>query len=64
VMRGAGRAFCAGLDIKEHLGGDRVFLLTARGTGAKRTSGILRCRAGQPVSAYVPKWTLPLTGRF
>jgi enoyl-CoA hydratase len=24
VMRGAGRAFCAGLDIKEHLGGDRV----------------------------------------
>jgi enoyl-CoA hydratase/carnithine racemase len=24
VMRGAGRAFCAGLDIKEHLSGDRV----------------------------------------
>lgn len=24
VMRGAGRAFCAGLDIKEHNGGDRV----------------------------------------
>jgi enoyl-CoA hydratase/carnithine racemase len=24
VMRGAGRAFCAGLDIKEHLDGDRV----------------------------------------
>jgi len=24
VMRGAGRAFCAGLDIKEHLHGDRV----------------------------------------
>src|ERR1700733_15148322 len=24
VMRGAGRAFCAGLDIREHLGGDRV----------------------------------------
>ncbi len=24
VMRGEGRAFCAGLDIKEHLGGDRV----------------------------------------
>ncbi len=24
VMRGAGRAFCAGLDIKEHLEGDRV----------------------------------------
>lgn len=24
VMRGAGRGFCAGLDIKEHLGGDRV----------------------------------------
>lgn len=24
VMRGAGRAFCAGLDIKEHMGGDRV----------------------------------------
>jgi enoyl-CoA hydratase/carnithine racemase len=24
VMRGAGRAFCAGLDIKEHTGGDRV----------------------------------------
>ena len=24
VMRGQGRAFCAGLDIKEHLGGDRV----------------------------------------
>jgi enoyl-CoA hydratase/carnithine racemase len=24
VMRGAGRAFCAGLDIKEHRGGDRV----------------------------------------
>jgi len=24
VLRGAGRAFCAGLDIKAHLGGDRV----------------------------------------
>jgi enoyl-CoA hydratase len=24
VMQGAGRAFCAGLDIKEHMGGDRV----------------------------------------
>lgn len=24
VLRGAGRAFCAGLDIKEHQGGDRV----------------------------------------
>jgi enoyl-CoA hydratase/carnithine racemase len=55
VMRGAGRAFCAGLDIKEHMGGDRVPETAGRQTPGYHIFDIVRLMRAcpQPIVALV-----------
>ena len=55
VMRGAGRAFCAGLDIKEHQGGDRVPEGAGRAKPGYHLFDIVRLMRGcpQPIIALV-----------
>jgi len=55
VLRGAGRAFCAGLDIKEHLGGDRVPETAGRQRPGHHLFDIVRLMRGcpQPILALV-----------
>ncbi|MEO8811746.1 MAG: enoyl-CoA hydratase-related protein [Caulobacteraceae bacterium] len=55
VMRGAGRAFCAGLDIKEHRGGDRVPDTAGRAVAGHHLFDVVRLMRAcpQPIVALV-----------